>query len=238
MGAFLCCHTGTRGWLGTWCERSVSGRSSPVPTSAISPQGLTSNPTCFSTDPMQQSTSTMASVRASRPVSVRLLDLFGVCEWLHVCTRLYVHACACVRVCVCACTGVRVWVDVKACACADLCALAAVCLLGGGDELAGNLLFNWDRQTIYHGVINVWERMPYISDIGLVRNFSKAPFNTTTEMPTLEQLRDGYLPAFDLAPKGVPSIVVKGTIAVCHTMYHATFRASMRGTFVWSMRAH
>jgi hypothetical protein len=33
---------------------------------------------------------------------------------------------------------------------------------GGGDELVANLLFNWDRQTIYHGVINVWERMPYV----------------------------------------------------------------------------
>lgn len=32
---------------------------------------------------------------------------------------------------------------------------------GGGDVVAGNLMFNWDRQTIYHGVINMWERMPY-----------------------------------------------------------------------------
>jgi hypothetical protein len=78
---------------------------------------------------------------------------------------------------------------------------------GGGDELVGNLLFNWDRQTIYHGVINVWERMPYISDIGLVRNYSKAAFNETTEMPTLAQFRGGFYPAFDLAANGVGSVV-------------------------------
>ena len=35
-------------------------------------------------------------------------------------------------------------------------------------------MFNSNRVTIAHGVIDVWERMPYISDIGLVRNFSKA----------------------------------------------------------------
>ena len=45
---------------------------------------------------------------------------------------------------------------------------------GGGDAVVGNLMFNSNRVTIAHGVIDVWERMPYISDIGLVRNFSKA----------------------------------------------------------------
>jgi hypothetical protein len=48
----------------------------------------------------------------------------------------------------------------------------------------------------------VWERVPYISDIGLIRNFSKAKFNTTTEMPSLEQFRAGFYPAFDRAPTG------------------------------------
>jgi hypothetical protein len=45
------------------------------------------------------------------------------------------------------------------------------------------------------------------SDIGLVRNFTKAPFNTTTEMPSPQQFRDGYYPAFDRAPEGVGSAV-------------------------------
>ena len=49
----------------------------------------------------------------------------------------------------------------------------------------------------------------YISDIGLVRNFSKAAFNTTStaDIPTLEQLRDGFFPAFEHAPNGKASVV-------------------------------
>ena len=78
---------------------------------------------------------------------------------------------------------------------------------GGADEVVGNLMFNWNRQTFAHGVINAWERLPYISDIGLGRNFSKARENTTNEMPSLEQFRDGYYPAFDKAPPGVGSVV-------------------------------
>jgi hypothetical protein len=57
------------------------------------------------------------------------------------------------------------------------------------------------------GVINMWERMPYISDTGLVRNFTKSPFNTTTEMPSPQQFREGFYPAFDRAPAGVGSAV-------------------------------
>ena len=30
---------------------------------------------------------------------------------------------------------------------------------GGGDTLVGNLMFNTNRQTNAHGVINGWERM-------------------------------------------------------------------------------
>ena len=30
---------------------------------------------------------------------------------------------------------------------------------GGGDTVVGNLMFNWNRQTFAHGVINVWERL-------------------------------------------------------------------------------
>eukprot|EP01050_Picozoa_sp_SAG11_P013817 SAG11_NODE_1644_length_4526_cov_1.563813_2_plen_112_part_00 len=49
--------------------------------------------------------------------------------------------------------------------------------------------------------------MPYISDVGLVRNFTKAEFNTTSEMPSLEMLRTGYNPGHGLAPPGVGSVV-------------------------------
>ena len=48
------------------------------------------------------------------------------------------------------------------------------------------MMANWNRQTWAHGVLNVWERSPYIYDKGLVRNFSKAAFNTTSAMPTLQ----------------------------------------------------
>jgi hypothetical protein len=41
----------------------------------------------------------------------------------------------------------------------------------------------------------------------LVRNFTKAPFNTTDEMPTLAQLEAGYSPAYSPAPPGVGSVV-------------------------------
>merc|ERR1719272_636959 len=49
--------------------------------------------------------------------------------------------------------------------------------------------------------------MPYISDIGLVRNFTKAKFNTTSDMPSLQQFEDGYQPGHDPAPPGVGSAV-------------------------------
>jgi hypothetical protein len=78
---------------------------------------------------------------------------------------------------------------------------------GGGDHVAGNLIFNTNRQTIAHGVINAWERMPYISDIGVIRNVSKAAINTTMEMPSLQQLNAGFIPGFSPAPAGVGSVV-------------------------------
>lgn len=78
---------------------------------------------------------------------------------------------------------------------------------GGNDRVIGNLMANFNRQTRAHGVINQWERAPYISDIGMVRNYSKAAFNTTDEMPTLQQLEGGYSPAYSPAPPGVGSVV-------------------------------
>lgn len=60
-------------------------------------------------------------------------------------------------------------------------------------------------------MINVWERIPYIGDAtngGLVRNFTKAKFNTTDEMPSLELLRAGFTPGFDKAPPGHVGTVV------------------------------
>lgn len=49
--------------------------------------------------------------------------------------------------------------------------------------------------------------MPYISDIGIVRNFTKDEYNTTSAMPSLQLLEAGYFPGFDRAPPGVGSAV-------------------------------
>jgi hypothetical protein len=40
-----------------------------------------------------------------------------------------------------------------------------------------------------------------------VRNFSKAEFNSTSAMPSLQQFEAGYSPAFSPAPPGVGSVV-------------------------------
>ena len=43
---------------------------------------------------------------------------------------------------------------------------------------------------------------------GLVRNYTKAKYNTTDEMPSLELLRAGYTPGFDSAPAGHAGTVI------------------------------
>ena len=91
---------------------------------------------------------------------------------------------------------------------------------GGADDVAGNLMMNSNRQTFAHGVINLWERVPYINDQGLVRNYTKARLVRDylnyskdgsdidyKQMPTLEELHAGAMPGFDLAPPGVGSVV-------------------------------
>ena len=91
---------------------------------------------------------------------------------------------------------------------------------GGADDVVGNLMMNSNRQTFAHGVINLWERVPYINDEGLVRNYTKARLVSDyrnyskdgsnvdyKQMPTLEELHAGAIPGFDLAPPGVGSAV-------------------------------
>ena len=79
------------------------------------------------------------------------------------------------------------------------------------------------------GVINVWERAPYISDIGLVRNFTKDAFNTTSAMPSLQQLQAGYTPGFDPAPPGVGS-AVSAMRRVHHNILMANYNAEVTVT--------
>ena len=56
----------------------------------------------------------------------------------------------------------------------------------------GNLIFNHVRETVDHGVINGWERGPYLSDIGMVRDPS------SNVLPSAEDLQTGALPGFKL----------------------------------------
>eukprot|EP00039_Didymoeca_costata_P026545 m.16129 g.16129 ORF g.16129 m.16129 type:complete len:957 (+) comp5588_c0_seq1:70-2940(+) len=67
--------------------------------------------------------------------------------------------------------------------------------MGGGDVIEGNLLANCVRESGDHGPWNSWDRIPYITDIGMIRNMSKPAVG------------DG-LPGHDDAT-GKPSVVPK-----------------------------
>jgi hypothetical protein len=51
----------------------------------------------------------------------------------------------------------------------------------GGDEL-GNLIFNVNRETTAHGVMNSYERQPYINDDGMLRDDSVGRTPTMAEL--------------------------------------------------------
>ena len=68
---------------------------------------------------------------------------------------------------------------------------------GGGDVVKGNLIFNHVRETVDHGNINSWERGPYISDIGYVRDYAATP---SSLKPTAQELMAGATPGFTLQP--------------------------------------
>jgi hypothetical protein len=42
--------------------------------------------------------------------------------------------------------------------------------MGGGDILEGNLLANCVRESGDHGPWNNWDKVPYITDIGMIRD--------------------------------------------------------------------
>lgn len=71
----------------------------------------------------------------------------------------------------------------------------------GGDELVGNLLFNVNRETTAHGVMNSYERQPYINDQGMLRDKESNP------MPTVAELDAGATPGYKLAPPGTPTTI-------------------------------
>ena len=52
---------------------------------------------------------------------------------------------------------------------------------GGGDVMEGNLLANCVRESGDHGPFNSWDRLPYITDIGMHRVFTKD--NVTGDLP-------------------------------------------------------
>lgn len=71
----------------------------------------------------------------------------------------------------------------------------------GGDELAGNLLFNVNRETTAHGVMNSYERQPYINDDGMLRD------DTVGRTPTMAELDAGATPGYTLAPPGTATVI-------------------------------
>ena len=67
--------------------------------------------------------------------------------------------------------------------------------------MIGNLMFNMVRETIDHGLLNSWERGPYISDVGMVPiAFDTAP------RPSAAELAAGATPGF------VPDASGKGSV--------------------------
>ena len=52
---------------------------------------------------------------------------------------------------------------------------------GGGDVMEGNLLANCVRESGDHGPFNSWDRVPYITDMGMHRVFNKD--NVTGDLP-------------------------------------------------------
>eukprot|EP01047_Picozoa_sp_COSAG01_P088765 COSAG01_NODE_21045_length_921_cov_0.751825_1_plen_113_part_10 len=66
---------------------------------------------------------------------------------------------------------------------------------GGGDVVRGNLIFNHVRETTDHGNVNIWDRGPYISDIGYVRDDDATPRSLK---PTALELMAGATPGFRL----------------------------------------
>lgn len=72
--------------------------------------------------------------------------------------------------------------------------------MGGGDVIEGNLLANCVRESGDHGPWNSWDRIPYITNEGMIRNGKLGPTGTVPVGPGL--------PGHDDA-NGIPSVVPK-----------------------------
>ena len=69
--------------------------------------------------------------------------------------------------------------------------------LGGGDVLEGNLLANTVRESGDHGPWNSWDRVPYISEIGMLPDPSAPPGDHRAHLP-------GHTPANASHPSVTP----------------------------------
>ena len=81
---------------------------------------------------------------------------------------------ACMRVCACVCMCVRVCASVCTSVCIKLprdyaddagprAAISITDGFGGGHVIQENLFFHFVRETADHGLINTWDRLPYIT---------------------------------------------------------------------------
>ena len=70
--------------------------------------------------------------------------------------------------------------------------------MGGGDVMEGNLLANCVRESGDHGPFNSWDRVPYITNIGMLRDYASptghAPANgAPSVVPTFRQIRFNFV---------------------------------------------
>jgi len=70
--------------------------------------------------------------------------------------------------------------------------------MGGGDVLEGNLLANCVRESGDHGPFNSWDRVPYVTDIGMLRDYSsptghRPSGGKPSVVPTFRQIRSNFI---------------------------------------------
>ena len=91
---------------------------------------------------------------------------------------------------------------------------------GGGDVIRGNLIFNHVRETVDHGNINIWDRGPYVSDIGYVRDYAAT---RNSLKPTARELMAGATPGFTLQPGNGAGLRSNGSATGQYRRFESNF---------------
>lgn len=84
----------------------------------------------------------------------------------------------------------------------------------------GNLIFNHVRETTDHGNVNIWDRGPYISDIGYVRDDDATPRSLK---PTALELMAGATPGFRLQSGSGKGAVSNGSATGQYRRFESNF---------------